>query len=298
MSDFTPIDLRDRAFPETVAQPDFERLLADYKRDLVALYPEVTEVVNSETDPLVIILQIVASEVVRMRGLINDEARKNTLAHGFGSSLDNFGDFWGLARHVLQAADPNARPPVPEVLESDADFRKRIQLAPEGLTSAGSSGSYIYHSLNASSEVKAAWPFRSGPGVVTVAILSNEGDGTASPALLQQVTDYVDGRQPLCADHVFQSAQIIPYEVEARITFLPGYGTQELMEKCRVSVDVHCAQRHNLGVDITRAGLTHALFLDGVQNVELLSPAADVVCTSQQAAIRTDTRLTDGGELV
>lgn len=295
MTEFTPIDLRNRAFPETVTKTNYEELLVAYKRDLIALYPEAIEIVNSETDPLIIILQVLASEVTRIRDLINDEARKNTLAHGFGSSLDNFGDFWGLARHVIEDADPSAYPPKPAVMEDDETLRARIQIAPEGLTTAGSPGSYIYHALNASADVKAARPWRSAPGETTVAILSREANGQAPETLTDHVRDYLLPRTPLCADLVVQSAQIHEYIVAGVITFLPGYATQDLLVRCELALEAHCTRMHGLGIDITRAGLTHALYLEGVQNVVLTSPAADIICNNGEAAFRIDSDLSDGG---
>ena len=72
-------------------------------------------------------------------------------------------------------------------MESDADFRRRIILAPEGYSVAGPEGAYIFHALSADPDVLDASATSPTPGEVVVTVLSRTGDGTAPPELLATV---------------------------------------------------------------------------------------------------------------
>ncbi|XHF77136.1 hypothetical protein R3J27_08275 [Xylella fastidiosa subsp. multiplex] len=47
----------------------------------------------------------------------------------------------------MDAGDPSKG--IPPTMESDAAFRRRIVLAPEGYSVAGPEGAYIYHAISA-----------------------------------------------------------------------------------------------------------------------------------------------------
>ena len=53
-------------------------------------------------------------------------------------------------------------------------------------------------------------------------------------------------------------------------------------------LDAYLAGSFRLGRDITRSAIIAALAAEGVQDVELTSPAANVVCNRLQAARCTD----------
>ena len=65
-------------------------------------------------------------------------------------------------------------------MESDPDFRRRIQLAPEGFSVAGPEGAYIFHALSADPGVLDACATSPSPGEVVVTVLARAGDGTAA----------------------------------------------------------------------------------------------------------------------
>ncbi|PET49459.1 baseplate assembly protein, partial [Bacillus sp. AFS001701] len=60
---------------------------------------------------------------------------------------------YNVQRLVITPADDTTLPPTPAVMESDTDYRLRIQQAFEGLSTAGSTGSYQFHGRSADGRV-------------------------------------------------------------------------------------------------------------------------------------------------
>jgi len=71
--------------------------------------------------------------------------------------------------------------------------------------------------------------------------------------------------------------------------------SQVVLAEARSRLDRYIAESHRLGRDVTRSGLFAALHAEGVQRVEISSPAADVVVDRTQATYCTAVTLTHGG---
>lgn len=286
--------LSDLPFPNTIEKVDFETVLAALKADLIADFPDAADVIDNETDPLVILLERMAHEIVKIRQWGNDAARQNTLAHGYGTALDNFAAFWGMARKIIDAGNPNAIPPLPPTHEADDDFRARIQLAPEGISVAGPAGAYRFHA-NSVDGVKDSRAVRGDPGEVILYVMAAVGDGTANTALLTRVSQYLQPRRPLCSTLIMRSVSVQNYDLTAEITLLPSYDADEVLAEAQASAAAFVAAQHALEHDVTIAGLHAALFQRGVQNVTITSPSADIVCGAGEAAFCTAVTITAGG---
>lgn len=68
-----------------------------------------------------------------------------------------------------------------------------------------------------------------------------------------------------------------------------------VLAAAQAALDDYLAVSRRLGRSVTRAGVIAALFANGVQNVELAEPAADLEPTALQVAICTGITLADGG---
>ena len=178
-----------------------------------------------ESEPVVKVLEVGAYMKVANRARVNDGCKALLLAHAIGPDLDHLGANYNLKRLVIQAEDLSAVPPVPEVKEQDDPFRERIQLAFEGLTTAGPRASYILHARNASGLVMDATAESPAPCYVTVTVLSSEGKGVASAELLATVKAALNDEdvRPVCDRVTVQSAQIIDYRIDA-ILHMAGVG--------------------------------------------------------------------------
>ena len=268
MSNFTPIDLSKLPAPDVIETLDFETLLTNYINDFVARNPNYATLL--ESDPAIILMQVVAYREMLLRARINEAAKANMLAYATKGDLDNLAAFFGVER--LED-------------ETDERLRKRTQLALEGFSTAGPVGAYIFHSLSASNEVKSVSVKSPNPGEVLVTILSNIGDGTVGQELIDAVSAKLneDDIRPLTDQVTVQGATIVNYSVEAIITVYPGPSSAVIETEANNALNNFISERHAVGKVASLSGIYDALHVDGVKKVELTSPVADVVANDTQA---------------
>jgi len=292
-STFTAVDLSRLPAPSVIEALSFETIYADMLARLQLLAPGFDATV--ESDPAIKILQIAAYRETLLRARVNDAARAVMPAFATGADLDHLAALFGVARLLVSPGDPETG--TPPTMESDTDLRRRLVLAPEGYSVAGPEGAYIFHALSADPAVLDASATSPAPGTVVVSILARDGDGTASPGLLAAVTAWLgaETRRPLTDDLIVQSADITSYAVAASITTFAGPDRAIVLAQSQAQVEAYVAESRRLGRDITRSGLFAALHCDGVQNVTLTSPAADIVCDRTEAAFCTAITLTYAG---
>lgn len=286
MSAFTAINLSRLPAPEVIEQVEFETLLEQMKAEAIAAEPELETALSLESEPATKVLRVCAYYRMLDRMWFNDGAKACMLALSTGTNLDQLAAFWGVERLVVQEADADATPPVPQIMESDEAFRARVQLSLEGHSSAGPRGAYIFWALSASGKVRDASVASPAPGDVIVTVLSHDSDGTPDAETLQAVEQKLtaDDVRPL-TDHVtVQPAEIVPYEITATLTLYEGPDPDIVLDAARAATAQYIVNHHRLGYDITLSGLYAALHQPGVQRVDLLAPAADIVVAPHQAA--------------
>jgi phage-related baseplate assembly protein len=273
VTNFTAIDLSKLPAPDVIESLDYETLLADYISDFVAKNPNYATLL--ESDPAIIILQVMAYRELLLRNRINEAAKANMLAYATGGDLDNLAAFYGVERLVD---------------ETDERLKTRTQLALEGFSTAGPIGAYIFHALSASNEVKSVLPKSPNPGEVLITILSNIDDGTASNDLVTAVNDKLnqDDIRPLTDQVTTQGATIINYTVEAVITVYPGPSSAVVETEARTALEKFVTERHEIDRIVAISGIYDALHVDGVKKVELITPTNDIITTDEQAPYCTN----------
>ena len=289
---YTTVDLSRLPAPDIIEALDFETIQADAVARMLELMPDFE---NRDSDPVTKLLQVVSYIVQLVRQRINDAARAVMPAYAVGADLDNIGALFGVTRLTITPADIVLG--IPAVMESDADFRRRMVLAPEGYSVAGPEGAYIFHALSADGDVLDASATSPDPGEVLVSILSRTGSGAASPELIATIAAYVsdETRRPLTDFVTVQSAEIVNYAVVATLTTFSGPDGGVVLAAAQASLDAYVESSHRLGRDITRSALFAALHVEGVQNVVLTSPAADIVISRTQAPYCTGTTVNYAG---
>lgn len=285
VSTFTAIEVDKLPAPDIFEQRTFESIYVERLAEFRRLCPEYTAVV--ESDPVVKILQASAYREVLLREQFNQRARGLLLPYSRGGDLDNLAVPYGVQRKLITPADPDAG--TPAVYESDSDFRRRIQLAPEGLSVAGPEGAYIFHTLSADVAVLDASVASPSPGEVVVTVLSREGDGTPSTQLLTTVeAALLNGNVRPLTDHVTVTAALVaPYEIRARLTTFNGPDSALVLAEAQRRVHLFLSQSQRLGRDVPLSALFSALHVEGVQRVQLESPVADIEVSPQGAAYCT-----------
>jgi phage-related baseplate assembly protein len=279
------VDLSELPAPDVLEPLDFE---ATYEDGLTIFRGYMGDNWSAplESDPVVKLIEVGAYNKVGNRARVNDAAKALLLAHAIGPDLDHLGANVNLPRLVIQAEDLLAVPPVAKVMELDDPYRERIQLAFEGLTTAGPRNSYILHARNASGLVMDASAESPSPACVTVTVLSTEGKGEAGPELLAIVADALDDDEvrPVGDRVTVQSAEILDYRIEAilHMSSAGPEGDASLVEaKKRLGAWVN--PRKRLGVEVARSGVDAQLHVAGVSRVELVG-WVDLAPTKAQAA--------------
>ena len=296
------IDLSQLPAPAVVEELDYEAIYTERKAMLLSLYPEdqraaVARTLMLESDPLVKLLQENAYRELLWRQRVNEAARAVMVAFAQGDDLDQFGANFSVSRLVITPADDSTLPPTPALMESDSDLRLRIQQSFEGLSVAGSVGAYQYHGRSADGRVADVSVISPSPASVTVSVLSREGDGSASPELVAIVAAALNGEdvRPVADRVTVQSAAIVPYEIDATLYLYPGPEKEPVRAAAEQKLKAYISAQHRLGRDIRRSAIYAALHVEGVQRVELTTPAADIVLTDAQASYCSGYRLGVGG---
>ncbi|MCF6432907.1 baseplate J/gp47 family protein [Leisingera sp. MMG026] len=319
MSGFTSIDHSKLPPPEIIRTVGFEPLFEEMKAEAAALMPELAPFLQLESEPVTKLIRVFAYYRMLDRLEFNDDARGLLLALSTGGALDGLGAFWGVGRLVVQEADDSVSPPIPEIKESDDAFRHRIQLSMEGRSTAGPRGAYIYWALTAAGSIKdvsAAAPrferldlspelaaqLPAGaivltvaddagladplPGDVAVTVLDQAGDGMASEEVLSAVETTLNGEEirPLTDRPRIRSASILPYQVSATLILKTGPDRGAVLQTAAANLQAYVDRQHHLGQDIAVGAIYAALYVEGVDRVQLHSPAADIEVGPSQAA--------------
>ena len=239
-----------------------------------------------ESDPVAKLIELGAYRRLQNRGRVNDAAKALLLAYAQGTDLDHLAANVSLRRLVVQAENLDVVPPIPAVLEDDDALRERVQLVYEGLTTAGPRNSYILHARNASGLVADATAESPSPAVVVVTVLSLDGTGAASPELLATVAAQLndDDVRPVADRVTVQSAQILPYRIDAKVCMVGnGPENEAILAECKARLEAWRNPRRRLGVEVARSAIDAQLHIAGVTRVELTG-WVDLKPTKAQAA--------------
>jgi len=296
------IDLSQLPAPNVVEALDFETLLQARKAALVALYPAdqqaaITRTLELESEPIVKLLQENTYRELILRQRINEAAKATMVAWATGGDLDQLGMNNGVIRLVLTPADSSTLPPTAAVMEKDEDFRLRIAQAFEGLSVAGPAGAYEYHARSADGRIADVSATSPAPAEVLITVLSREGRGEASAALLSAVNIALNDEnvRPVADRVSVQSANIVEYSVDATLFLYPGPEAEPIRAAAEARLAAFVTAQSRLGRDIRRSALFAALHVEGVQRVELAQPAQDVVLDKTQAGWCTGRAISVGG---
>jgi len=299
MSAFTQIDLSTLPYPGVIEALSFEVILAEMLADLRQRDPAFTATV--ESDPAYKILEVAAYRELLIRQRVNDGCKAVMLAYSQGADLEQLGAFYGVARNVLEEGDPNAFPPRATVMEGDASYRRRVQLALEGFSTAGPVGAYIFHALSVPQvkDVAVLGPNDSEaiePGEVKVYVV-----GIEPGEVLSEVVAAVAARlneddvRPLTDQVEVIGATRVFYNITASIYTLQGPDPSVVLENVRAAIATLAEASRVPGRDIPLSAIYAALHQPGVSRVDLVSPSADVEIEPHQVGEIDATTITDGG---
>lgn len=279
------IDLSQLPTPKAIDEFDFESILARRKQRLIELCPEsirdvIAATLELKSEPLTIDLEQQAYSELLLRQRINEATRATFLAFAAGSDLDHIGASRNLKRKIIQVANPHASPPIDEILESDTDFRKRIQSHPEKYAAAGPRAAYRAHALDLD-DVADANPISPVAGTVRVYIKSYSNNGIPTPQLLQEVQEYLSAetRRPLCDLVEVQAARAKVINIEYETEFESALAKNAVKQAQSQALEALFTQITHLSGSLALSKIIGALDVVGAKKVVLIQPNADVVCS-------------------
>ena len=288
-------DLSKLPAPDVIESLDFEALFTQRKEKFLSLYPveqqnELAKTLQYESEPIVKLLQESTYYELIIRQRINEASHALMIAHAKANDLDNLGANFHVYRLIIQHKDNTVTPPIPEIKESDSEFRMRIQAAFEGLSVAGPRAAYEFYARSADGRVLDAAAESPAPACVTLAILSRENNGIASSDLIRIVADAVnqDNRRPIADRVTVKSVTLIEYEIKAKLYLYPGPESEPIKKAAIKNLQEYITEKHRIGRRINRSAIISALHVAGVQRVELLQPAQDILINREQASYCTN----------
>ncbi len=288
-SAYTAIDLSQLPAPKVVEELSFEDILADWKTDFLERYPEAATELDLESEPVVKLLETGAYREMVLRQRVNDGARAVMLAFSKDGDLDHLAALTPVKRKTIDPGDPDAIPPIDPTMESNEEFRGRVQMAPEGFSTAGPDGAYIFHALTVTGcrDASVASP---NPGEVVVTILGRDGDGTPDQSVLTEVETTLGNSmvRPLTDQVTVQAPEILNYTISGTLFFYEGPDPSVVLAEAKAQASAYTSNRHRLGDAVTFSGIYAALHQPGVKKVILTSPAADIIAQGHQAPYCTN----------
>lgn len=185
--------------------------------------------------------------------------------------------------------------------ESDEAYRERVMLAPAQFSVAGSEASYRYHVLTFSQQivdVAIVMPFLATGGKqrVYVDIYILTADGLPTPELVAELQAFFDGEpglkiRPIADIVTVKTPTEATYTITANVTALASASVSEVQANVTAALHNYIEQaRSRLGVDIVDTQIIGAIAaVEGVYDVELVSPASDIVVAGTGWANHTGT---------
>lgn len=258
-----PIDLSKLPPPDIIEEVAEEKILEGYLARFREMMPGVE---IRESDPAFRVMAACAYREYYLRKRFNDTFRQSLFAFSEGTNLDNMVPLFQTSRRIIE--DENGK-----VVrrESDDELRSRAHLAFDGPSTAGSRSGYRHHARGAHKLVKDISVVSPEPCCIQVAVLGFAGNGYPSDEVWGAVVAALhDEAVRPAGDRVeVLRAEIVEYEVAARLVVPQGPDPRLLLREARRKLDVSTENLHRLGRPVAKSALYGALHRDEVLRVEL-----------------------------
>ncbi|MGB1197044.1 MAG: baseplate assembly protein [Synechococcus sp.] len=299
--------------PELIEELDYEAIFRELMADFLERHPSYTALL--ESDPAVKLLQVVAYRELILRQRVNDAFKATLLAFSGGGDLDNLAAFYGVERQTsepdsdlrsrtierikgsstaggaawyrFQTLTADERVVDALVTSPDAGEVRIAILSNEGPAIKAASGTEldtlgaVYGLTRNTLQDESDADFRAR---VLQAALGGRGDGAASTQLLQAVNAKVHADDVRVITDTVEviSATIVQVDVVANVYLYPDQPAA-ILNGLEQSIRTAFAAEGGLGWDLATSWLISRLHVQGVQRVELASPATTVVADSTTA---------------
>ncbi len=168
-------------------------------------------------------------------------------------------------------------------VETDEQLRDRIKLAPSQYSSAGSRASYLFYAKSANALITDVSVSSPVPGTVLIVPLT---EAETTPA---QVLDDIynvcsaESVRPLTDTVIVAAPTRKDYEIMVDVVLYEG--TDASVEQAAISATLEkfaCEKRGKLGLDIIRSHIAQKCRLAKVYDIEVVSPAENIIVSEEQ----------------
>lgn len=181
--------------------------------------------------------------------------------------------------------------------ETDDALQARIKLAPASFSVAGPSEAYAYWAKTASQDIVDVKAVTTNPGEMTLYLLCTGGT-LSSDELKQQVLAICSATniRPQNDTVLADDPQVIEYSINAEITTYTGAIDSDVLAAANSNLQDYVNKGLNtMGVDVIRSQINSKCVVDKVYNVNVISPATDIVIADNQYARCTGINVTITG---
>jgi len=170
-----------------------------------------------------------------------------------------------------------------DTVEDDARLRARVSLSLEGISGAGPYKAYTKFALDADSRINDVLIFETD-GRVQIVIDSDEWDAVLADRVTLAVS--AEEKRPLNdKTDIYQATKVL-FSVQAVLSIKDEYSTADVV--ARSKAEVQKIQGTKIAEPISQARIIEALFVDGVKDINITSPGANLE-VSQTEVLKLDT---------
>jgi len=181
--------------------------------------------------------------------------------------------------------------------ESDDELRERAKLAPSSFSVAGPRNAYKFFARTASSAIIDVAVQQITPGTVGVYPLVAGGTTPSEILVLVAAAVNADDVRPLCDTVVVESPTVINYDLDVDITTLEDADTELIQTAIETALQALADNRAStLGRDVMLSQIIAACMVEGVFDVTVVTPSADVTVEFNEVAILGTLNVTITGE--
>lgn len=175
-------------------------------------------------------------------------------------------------------------------LESDEELRYRILLSMADKSTAGSEETYESFALSADERIEDIAVANGGAGIVNVFYYSSAADELMKTRIEESLNK--KEVRPLTDFVVVSSATLVNYSVVAQLKILPNQETAKVYTKAVEALSAGLEKLKKIGVDITLSEINDFLRVDGVKEVVITSPAANVEIADSEIGVCSEKTIT------
>ncbi|MFC6053879.1 phage baseplate protein [Acinetobacter sp. Ac_877] len=292
--------------PSLVTELSYEAIFNQRKEKFIALHEidkqaEIRSLLQRESEPVTKLLQENAYLEMLYQAKCNADARSLLLAYAEGADLDHLAlTEYGLTRLLVTPEDNSVIPPIKAVYESDERLKERCILSFDGMNTAGSSNAYRYFTLSADGRVDGirVKSDEATPCFLDIVITQVDSEnGEASQELIGIVQTALDPDtvRPVGDRPTVKSSIATNYQIEAVLYVGKNAEDALLLEAANIRLDKYIKNAQKNGESIYLSAIYAALHVDGIERVEIISPAADLVMDSYHHPYCTAKSITVGG---